>query len=187
MSLQSDNLNQVSNTEARGENAFSFSEENKSKALKILQKYPADKKQSALVPLLDLAQEQSGGWLPTPAIVAVADIVGMTFIKAFEVASFYSMINLKPVGKHHIQVCRTTPCWLRGSDEITAACKKYLKIDLGETTKDGLFTLTEVECIGACINAPAIQINKTFVENLTPESMVEKLNELKQESKDGGK
>ena len=102
-------------------------------------------------------------------------------MKAYEVASFYSMLNLAPLSKYHLQVCRTTPCWLRGSDDLTKACKTCLMINLGQTTSDGLFTLSEVECIGACINAPAIQINTTVVENSTKETIVEHIDALQQE------
>jgi NADH-quinone oxidoreductase subunit E len=121
-----------------------------------------------VLPLLDLAQRQSGNWLPRAAMDAVADMLAMPRIKAYEVATFYSMYNLRPVGRHFVQICTTTPCWLVGSDGIVAACTKKLGIGLGETTSDGAFTLVEVECLGACVNAPMVQINDAYYEDLTP-------------------
>jgi NADH-quinone oxidoreductase E subunit len=145
---------------------FSFSTANFEKAQKIIAKYPAGRQASAVLPLLDLAQRQSGNWLPKPAMDYVASILGMSPIRVYEVATFYTMFNLAPVGKHFIQVCTTTPCWLRGSDDVMAACKKHLGIGKGETTPDGKFTLVEVECLGACVNAPMVQINDDYYEDL---------------------
>jgi NADH-quinone oxidoreductase subunit E len=162
---------------------FQFTSENQGKAEVCLSKYPSTHRQSALVPLLDLAQRQCGGWLPQPAIVTVAEIVGIPYLKALEVASFYSMFNLKPIGHYHVQICGTTPCWLKGSNEIQQACKQHLGIELKETTADQLFTLREVECLGACIKAPMVQINDDFYEDLTPESIVEILQKLAKEGK----
>ena len=126
---------------------------------------------SAVLPLLDLAQRQCGGWLPHPAIEAVAVMLKMPVIRVHEIASFYTMFNLKPVGKHHVQICRTMPCWLRGSEDIKTACEAHLGIPTGQVTPNGKFSLGEVECLGACINAPVVQINDDYYENLTPESV----------------
>ncbi|MDP4724682.1 MAG: NADH-quinone oxidoreductase subunit NuoE [Pseudomonadota bacterium] len=160
-------------------NSFSFSVDSLAKIDTILTHYPAERKASAVLPLLDLAQRESGGWLPTPAMEAVATMLDMPFIKVYEVATFYTMFNLKPVGKYHLQVCGTTPCWLRGAEDIMNTCKKHLGIQKGATTDDGLFTLSEVECLGACVNAPVVQINDDYFEDLTPEKMVEVLDDLK--------
>lgn len=153
------------------EENFEFSEANLKRAKEIMAKYPEGRQRSAIIPLLDIAQRQNGGWLSTKVIEYVADMLSIPAIRALEVASFYTMFYLKPVGRHHIQVCGTTPCWLRGAEDIMHACKKKLKIETGETTKDGLFTLSEVECLGACVNAPMIQINDDYYEDLTPEIM----------------
>jgi NADH dehydrogenase (ubiquinone) flavoprotein 2 len=158
--------------------SFSFTTANLAKAKKSIAKYPEGKQASAVVPLLELAQRQSDGWLPRAAMEYVADMLGMPHVRVYEVATFYTMFNLTPVGKHHIQVCRTTPCWLRGSDEIVHVCHKKLGIKPGETTADGTFTLSEVECLGACTCAPAVQINDTYHENMTPEKMTATLDAL---------
>ncbi|MBA3667203.1 MAG: NAD(P)H-dependent oxidoreductase subunit E [Sphingomonas sp.] len=152
-------------------------------AADILTRYPAGRQMSASIPFLDLAQRQVGemtgthGWLPIPVIEFVARELGMPPVKAMEVASFYTMFNLVPVGRFHVQVCGTTPCMLRGSDDVLAACfKRGLK--KGKTTADGLFTLTEVECLGACANAPMVQINDDNYEDLTEERMAAILDAL---------
>ena len=119
-----------------------------------MSKYPKEKKASALLPLLDLAQRQHDNWIPTAAMKVVSEIINVPLIKVLEVATFYTMFNLEPVGKNLLQVCTTTPCWLRGSDEIVSVCKNKLGIDFGETSEDNIFTLLEVECLGACSNAP---------------------------------
>jgi NADH-quinone oxidoreductase subunit E len=150
---------------------FTFTPENRTAAERIVQKYPAGRQASAILPLLDLAQRQCSGWLPQSAIEAVAIYLKMPLIRAYEVATFYTMFNLTPVGKNHIQVCRTTPCWLRGSSDIQSACESRLGIKSGEVTPDGQFSLKEVECLGACVNAPVVQINDDYFENLTPESV----------------
>lgn len=157
---------------------FVFSLENQKRADVIIGKYPKGRQRSAMIPLLDLAQRQNGGWLSVPVIQYVADYLEQPFIKAYEVATFYTMFNLKPVGKHFIQVCRTTPCWLRGSDDLTQRCKQKLDIDIGESTADGEFTLIEVECLGACVNAPIVQINDDYYEDLTPQRLDTLLDEL---------
>ncbi len=162
---------------------FAWTEVYAAKAKTILAKYPAGRQMSATLPFLDLAQRQVGemtgtqGWLPIPVIEFVARELGVPPIHVQEVASFYTMYNLVPVGKFHVQVCGTTPCMLRGSDDVLSACaKKGLK--KGHTTADGLFTLTEVECLGACANAPMVQINDDNYEDLTEESMAAILDAL---------
>jgi NADH-quinone oxidoreductase subunit E len=156
--------------------AFAWTAENAKQAKVYIDRYPPGRQQSAIIPLLDLAQRQIGaetgtqGWLPIPVIEHVAAELAMPYIRAYEVATFYTMFNLAPVGRHHVQVCGTTPCMLRGSNDLIAACTdKGLK--KGHTTADGLFTLTEVECLGACANAPMVQINDDNYEDLTYESM----------------
>ncbi|MBX3562125.1 MAG: NADH-quinone oxidoreductase subunit NuoE [Sphingomonas sp.] len=156
--------------------SFAFTKENEKHARVVIDRYPSGRQQSAIIPLLDLAQRQVGeetktqGWLPIPVIEYVAAFLDMPKIRAYEVATFYTMFNLAPVGRHHVQVCGTTPCMLRGSDDVLAAC--YAKgLKKGHTTEDGLFTLTEVECLGVCANAPMVQINDENYEDLTFESM----------------
>lgn len=157
---------------------FSFNSENLALANRIIAKYPEGRQASALLPLLDVAQRQHGGWLPQAAMDYVAELLGLPAIRVYEVASFYTMYNLKPVGQHFVQVCTTTPCWLRGSDAVVAAAKQTLGIDLGETTADGRFTLIEVECLGACCNAPMVQINDDYYEDLDAESTTKVLEAL---------
>jgi NADH-quinone oxidoreductase subunit E len=151
--------------------AFAWSDENAAKAKEILGRYPAGRSQSASIPLLDLAQRQVGaethtqGWLPVPVIEFVAQQIGVPYMRVYEVVTFYTMFNLAPVGRYHVQVCGTTPCMLAGSDDVLAACKNHGLIK-GRTTPDGLFTLTEVECLGVCANAPMVQINDDNYEDL---------------------
>ena len=133
---------------------FSFTSESEEKAAEILKKYPDGREMSAVMPLLDLAQRQNGGWLSQEAMDYVAERLSMPLIRVYEVATFYTMYNLKPMGRHHIEVCTNLPCWLNGSDEVIGACKDSLGIIVGETTEDWMFTLSEVECLGACVNAP---------------------------------
>ncbi len=159
--------------------SFKFSKENNILIDKILKKYPANQSGSAVMPLLDLAMRQCNGWIPEAAIKEVGKIINIPFIKVYEVATFYSMFNLKPIGKYFIQFCTTTPCWLNGSDDLLEVCKQYLNIELGETTKDGLFTLKEVECLGACVNAPMVQINDDYFEDLTEDRLIKLLDDLK--------
>ena len=167
---------------ARWEN-FQWTAENAEKAARAIAKYPPGRQQSAVIPLLDLAQRQVGemtgtqGWLPIPVQEFVGRELGMAPVRVLEVATFYTMFNLAPVGKYHVQVCGTTPCLLRGSDDVLSACKKR-GLKKGETTPDGLFTLTEVECLGACANAPMVQINDDNFEDLTAKSMGEILDAL---------
>lgn len=146
--------------------SFEFTPENLAKAKDHIAKYPPRRQASAVLALLDLAQRQHGNWLPRAAMDTVADMLEMARIRVYEVATFYTMFNLKPVGKHLFQICTTTPCWLRGSDEVVKACERKLGVKLGETTPDGQFTLVEVECLGACVNAPIIQVNDDFHEDL---------------------
>lgn len=162
-------------TEAAG---FSWTPENEAQAQKHIAKYPEGRQQSAVMPLLDIAQRQNGGHLTIEIMEYIADYLDMAPIKVQEVATFYTMYNHKPVGKHHVQVCGTTPCWLRGSDEIISACKSKLGIGMGETTADGQFTLSEVECAGACVNAPVVAINDDYYEDLTAETMTKILEDL---------
>ncbi len=150
---------------------FAFTPENRECAERVIARYPQGRQHSSIVPLLDIAQRQNGGWLSREAIEYVAKLLTMAPIRALEVATFYTMFNLEPVGRYLIQVCRTTPCWLRGSDGLTAACKRKLGIGLKEMTADGLFTVMEVECLGACVNAPVVQINDDLYEDLDPARM----------------
>ena len=145
----------------------------------ILDKYPSNRKASAVIPLLHYVQNKSNGWLPVPEIERVAEILDMPYMKVYEVASFYTMFNLKPVGKKLLQLCHTTPCWLRGSDEIEKSILDTLKIKDGETTPDNMFTLMKVECLGACVNAPILQINDDYYEDLDYKSTKELLNKIK--------
>jgi NADH-quinone oxidoreductase subunit E len=158
---------------------FVFNAENLKRAKAIIARYPAGRQVSAMIPLLDLAQRQNKNHLTLGAMNMVADMLEVPRIKAYEVANFYTMFNKDPVGENLVQVCRTSPCWLRGSDAITDACKKKLGVGLGETTADGKFTVVEVECLGACVNAPMVQINDDYYEDLTPEIMGKMLDDLK--------
>ncbi|WP_375395090.1 complex I 24 kDa subunit family protein [uncultured Sphingomonas sp.] len=150
---------------------FAWTEENRAKANAILGRYPKGREQSASLPLLDLAQRQVGaetqtqGWLPVPVIEFVARQIGVPYMRVYEVVTFYTMFNMAPVGRYHVQVCGTTPCMLAGSDDVLAACKNRGLIK-GGTTPDGLFTLTEVECLGTCANAPMVQVNDDNYEDL---------------------
>jgi NADH-quinone oxidoreductase E subunit len=146
--------------------SFAFTPENLHRAKAHIAKYPPGRQASAVLPLLWIAQEQGGGWLPRAAMDHVAEVLGMAPIRVYEVATFYTMFNLRPVGRYLLQACTTTPCWLRGSDDVVRACEKKLGIGIGGTTKDGLFTLVEVECLGACVNAPILQVNNDFYEDL---------------------
>lgn len=146
--------------------AFVFTPENKQRIKAMTAKYPKGREASAVLPVLDLAQRQNNNWLSQTAIEAVAEALAMPAMRVMEVASFYSMFNLKPVGKYFIQCCRTTPCWLMGSDEVARAVKDRLGIGPGETSDCGRFTFVEVECLGACVNAPMVQINDEYYEDL---------------------
>ncbi|MBL6664215.1 MAG: NADH-quinone oxidoreductase subunit NuoE [Rickettsiales bacterium] len=159
--------------------SFEFNKKNQEKIKEILAKYPADRKKSAVMPLLDLAQRQNENWVSKDVIATIAKILEMPEIKVYEVASFYTMYNLKPVGKYLLQFCKTTPCMLRGIDKIIKDCKEKLGIEMDQTSVDNLFTLKEVECLGACVNAPVVQINDDFAEDLTSENFLKILDDLK--------
>lgn len=160
---------------------FEFEGEFLEEARRAIAKYPEGREQSAVLALLDQAQRQNhaNGHFVTPAAIdTISRMLDMPRIRVMEVATFFTMINLEPVGEHHIQLCGTTPCMLRGAQEIRGAIETHLDIHNGETTADGKFTLTEVECLGACCNAPMVQINDDFYEDLTPEVMVDILDKL---------
>ncbi len=159
---------------------FKFSEENMKLVNMHIAKYPKGRQASAVMPLLDIAQRQHDGWIPEVAMEEIGRLLDMPRIKVFEVATFYTMYNLEPRGKYHLQFCTTTPCWLRGSADVVKACERHLGIKMGETSADGNFTMSEVECIGACVNAPALQLGgDDFYEDLTPENIIPILDNLK--------
>ncbi len=164
--------------------SFEFTPENVEKAKAHIAKYPEGKQQSAVMPLLMLAQRQNGNWIPDAAMHVIADMLSMPYIRVFEVASFYTMYNLSPMGKYHVQVCTTTPCWLRGSDDIVRACKDETGAAPGEMSEDGTFAVTEVECLGACVNAPMLEVTcgewDKYFEDLDYESTRALLKKLKQ-------
>uniref|UniRef100_A0ABM0GZU9 NADH dehydrogenase [ubiquinone] flavoprotein 2, mitochondrial-like n=1 Tax=Saccoglossus kowalevskii TaxID=10224 RepID=A0ABM0GZU9_SACKO len=157
---------------------FKFTPENLKRVKDIIGNYPEGHQAAAVIPVLDLAQRQHG-WLPISAMHEVAGILEMSKIRVYEVATFYTMFNREPVGKYHIQICTTTPCMLRDSDGILDVIKNKLGIGVGETTKDNMFTLGEVECLGACVNAPMVQINDNYYEDLTTKDMEEIIDDLK--------
>ncbi|XP_067928282.1 NADH dehydrogenase [ubiquinone] flavoprotein 2, mitochondrial-like [Watersipora subatra] len=159
---------------------FEFTPENLKRAQAIISNYPKGHEAAGCLPLLDLAQRQNDNWLPISAMNYVAKLLGMPKMRVYEVATFYTMYNREPVGKHHIQICTTTPCVLggAGSDIILETIEKKLGIKAGETTKDKMFTLTEVECLGACVNAPMIQVGDDYYEDLTPEDTTAILDDL---------
>ena len=159
--------------------SFAFTPENRAKADAYIAKYPAGRQASAVLSLLYLAQDQHDNWIPRAAMDHVAEILSMPPIRVYEVASFYTMFNLRPVGQYFLQVCTTTPCWLRGSDAVMEACKKKLGVGVGDTTADKKFTLLEVECLGACVNAPMLQIDKDFYEDLNGPVTEKLLEELR--------
>jgi NADH-quinone oxidoreductase E subunit len=158
---------------------FKFNEENAAKAREIIARYPEGRQQSATLALLDLGQRQNGGHADDGVIDAVAEMLELARLRVVEVASFYTMINREPIGKFHLQCCTTTPCWLRGSSEVVDAIRRHLGIDFGERTADGTFSMVEVECVGACVNAPVVQINDDFYEDLDANSTVELLKKIK--------
>jgi len=157
---------------------FAFSAENLAWAERETAKYPPERKQSAVIALLWRAQEQSGGWLPEPAMRVVADMLDMAYVRVYEVATFYTMFNLVPVGRYLVQLCGTTPCWLRGADDLKRVCERHIG-PKGANSEDGLFTWIEVECLGACVNAPMVQINKDYYEDLDAAGLERILDELK--------
>lgn len=159
--------------------SFAFTAENETKAAAIIAKYPEGRQASAVMPLLDLAQRQHDNWIPLAAIDVIAERLKMPRMRVLEVATFYTMFNLKPVGKYFLQACTTTPCWLRGSDQVVKCVKDKLGIDNHGSTADGMFTLLEVECLGACVNAPILQVNDDFYEDCDYEKTAVLLDALK--------
>jgi NADH-quinone oxidoreductase E subunit len=157
---------------------FKFTKENNAKAKTYLKAYPEGRQQSAVKSLLDLAQRQNNGWLSKECIEYVANFLNMPYVKTLEIVTFYNMFHLKPIGKYHIKLCRTTPCWLKGADDIKKACETHLGIHVNDMTDDGLFSISEVECLGACVNAPIVQINDDYFEDLTPETMCTTLEKI---------
>jgi len=158
--------------------SFKFSAENLKWAKDQVKKYPKGKQASAVIPLLWRAQKQNDGWVSEPAIRHVADFLDMAYIRVYEVATFYTMFNLKPVGKHYVQLCGTTPCWLRGADDLKAVCRSEIG-EQGQVTPDGKLSWLEVECLGACVNAPMVQINDDYYEDLTAGSFKKLLDDLR--------
>ena len=156
---------------------FAFTPENLEWAKREITKYPEGRQASAVIPLLWRAQEQADGWLPEPAIRHVADMLGMPYIRALEVATFYTMFNLEPVGKYLVQLCGTTPCMLRGAEEIKKVCRRRIG-EPEQVSADGKFSWREVECLGACVNAPMVQINYDYYEDLDKKSFTEILDRL---------
>jgi NADH-quinone oxidoreductase subunit E len=149
---------------------FVFTPENLEWAQAIIQKYPEGRQASAVIPLLWRAQEQNGGWVSEPALRYTAEMLGMAYIRVYEIVTFYTMFNLQPVGRYYVQVCGTTPCMLNGSEDLKKACRKHIG-PKDTVSDDGKFSWTEVECLGACVNAPMVQINKYYYEDLTEESL----------------
>jgi NADH-quinone oxidoreductase E subunit len=145
---------------------FEFTPESLEEAKRLIAKYPPGRQASAVLPLLYVAQRQHQNWVPRAAMDYIARMLGMPAIRVYEVATFYTMFHLKPVGKYLLQACTTTPCWLRGSDAVVETCRKKLGIGIGGTTPDGKFSLIEVECLGACVNAPILQVNDDFYEDM---------------------
>ena len=164
------------------EESFEFTDANLKEAHKCIGCYPEGRQASAVMPLLHLVQQQAGGHVPTSAIWYIAKLLSMRPVHVREVVEFYSMYNTSPVGKYLVQVCRTTPCWLRKGNDVLNTCKRVLGIEVGKTTQDNLFTLKEVECLGACVNAPVVQINNDYYENLHSESMEKILLKLREEN-----
>ena len=151
--------------------SFVFTQENMAEAQKYIARYPEGRQASAVLPLLDIAQRQAGGWLPRAAMDYVAELLDMAPIRVYEVVSFYEMLYDRPVGQHMVRVCTTTPCMLRGAGDVLAACKDELGIGVGETSGDGKFTLAEFECLGACVNAPIVWIDDDYYEDLDADAV----------------
>ncbi len=158
--------------------SFKFSAANLKWAKEQIKKFPNGRQASAVIPLLWRAQEQHDGWLPEPALRAVAEMLDMAYIRVYEIATFYTMFNLSPVGKYFVQLCGTTPCWLRGANDLKEVCRRVIG-EQQEVTDDGMFSWLEVECLGACTNAPMVQINKDYYEDLTAESFEQLLADLR--------
>lgn len=151
--------------------SFAFNGDNQPVVQKHIAKYPAGKQASAVLPLLDIAQRQCGGWLPRVAMDHIADLLDMAPIRVYEVVSFYEMYHDTPRGKHELRVCTTTPCWLRGSTDIVKACEEELGCHVGEMSEDGVFSLGEFECLGACVNAPVVWVDDDYFEDVDPEGV----------------
>lgn len=163
--------------------SFSFSSENLLKAKDIVKMYPKNYRESSIMPLLSIAQSQNDGWLPKKAIEYVSKFLKVPEMKVLEIATFYSMYNLSPVGKHHIEICTTSPCMLRGSDNLLEKLKNWIGINTGEITDDNKFSLNRVECLGACVNAPVVKINENYYEDLDLQSFEELINKLSSNKK----
>ncbi len=158
--------------------SFEFSDENLKKAEEILSRYPKENKKSAVMPFLYLAQKQNNNWIPLSAMKYIANLLSMPYISVYEVATFYTMYNLAPVGKHFIQVCTTTPCLIRGADKIVKLCKEKISSSENELSKKGSCSWMEVECLGACVNGPMIQVNDDYYEDLDEKNTVKILDSL---------
>ncbi len=151
--------------------SFEFNRENKKKALEVMKNYPKNYLESSIMPLLSLAQEQFGGWIPKKAMEHISQFLNVSEMKVLELATFYSMYNLSPIAENHIEICTTTPCMLRGAEKILEKCKKKLNLDVGEYNKNKKFSLVEVECLGACVNAPVVKIGNHYYEDLDEDSI----------------
>ena len=151
--------------------SFEFNKENKKKALEVMKNYPKNYLESSIMPLLSLAQEQFGGWIPKKAMEHISKFLNVSEMKVLELATFYSMYNLSPIAENHIEICTTTPCMLRGAEKILEKCKKKLNLDVGEYNKNKKFSLVEVECLGACVNAPVVKIGNHYYEDLDEDSI----------------
>ena len=162
---------------------FKFDSKNLDKAQKIIKNYPAGKQQSAVMALLYLAQKQNNNWIPLAAMKYVAKFLSMPYIKVYEVATFYSMYNLSPVGEYFFQVCTTTPCMLRGAYKLVDVCKKKISKNESKVTKDGKSSWIEVECLGACVNAPMLQINEDYFEDLDPQKLEKIIDQINDNQK----
>jgi len=174
----------VSAVEHAEPTSFAFDAESEEQLGKILARYPAGKQVSATIPMLYVVQRQMGrltgsAWVPRVAMDVIADRLGIAPIRVYEVATFYFMFNMKPIGRHHLQLCGTTPCMLRGSDDVMRACHDAAHVKVGETSSDGLFTLTEVECLGACVNAPVLLVDDDYYEDLDYDRTVALIEALK--------
>ena len=163
---------------------FAFDADSEAQIAKIVARYPAGKQASAVIPLLYVAQRQMGrltgsAWVPRVAMDVIGERLSMPPIRVYEVATFYFMFNMKPIGRFHLQLCGTTPCMLRGSDDVMRACHDAAHVKVGQTSEDGLFTLTEVECLGACVNAPVLQVDDDYYEDLDYDRTVALIEALK--------
>ena len=159
-------------------NKLEFSQENLKKAEEILKRYPKENKKSAVMPFLYLVQKQNDNWIPLSAMKYIAKFLSMPYISVYEVATFYTMFNLAPVGKHFVQVCTTTPCLIRGADKIVKLCKEKISVNENEVSKKGNCSWMEVECLGACVSAPVVQINEDYYEDLDEKNTIEILDSL---------